>query len=81
MGRIIIAVALAAWTIHAGAAASCTATAKEKNLSGAAMNSFMKKCEVDALSACTATARDKKLAGAAKDSFTKKCVEDAVWSK
>ena len=42
------------------------------------MNSFMKKCEVDALSACTATARDKKLAGAAKDSFTKKCVKDAV---
>ena len=81
MGRIIIAIALAAWTIHAGAASNCTAMAQEKKLGGAAMNGFMKKCEVDALSVCTATARDKKLAGGAKDSFTKKCVTDAVGGK
>lgn len=58
--------------------ASCTATATEKKLAGAAKNSFMKKCEKDATDRCEATAAEKKLAGAAKTSFTKKCVKDAV---
>jgi hypothetical protein len=81
MGRIFVGIALAIWTIHAEAASSCTATAEEKKLAGAALNSFMKKCESEARSACDTTAKDKKLAGAAKDSFTKKCVGDAVGSK
>ena len=81
MGRIIICIVLAAWTINVGAAASCTATAQEKKLAGAAMSSFMKKCEADARSSCDAKAQEKKLAGAAKDSFSKKCVTDAVGSK
>ncbi|MGA8690898.1 MAG: hypothetical protein ACLQF1_05530 [Methyloceanibacter sp.] len=54
---------------------SCKATATDKKLAGAALNSFMKKCETDA---CDAKAADKKLSGAAKDSFTKKCVKDAT---
>jgi hypothetical protein len=81
MGQLIVGIALAVWAINAGAAASCTATAQEKKLDGAAMGSFMKKCEADAQSACDATAKEKKLAGAVKDSFTKKCVGDAVGSK
>ncbi len=57
---------------------SCKATAGMKKLSGAAMNSFMTKCETDAKTGCDKAAADKKLSGAAKDSFTKKCVTDAV---
>jgi hypothetical protein len=54
--------------------------AGSKKLAGAAMTSFMKKCQTDAKSACDKSAAEKKLAGAAKDSFTKKCVTDAVGS-
>ena len=57
---------------------SCKAQATDKKLSGAALTSFMKKCETDATTACDTAATDKKLAGAAKVSFTKKCVSDAV---
>ncbi len=66
----------AAWA----ADATCKASAGEKSLAGAAMTSFMKKCEADATTACTANATEKKLAGAAKTSFMKKCVADAVGS-
>jgi hypothetical protein len=59
-------------------APSCKAQATEKKLAGAALNSFMKKCESDAQKACDTSAAGKKLAGAAKASFTKKCVTDAV---
>ncbi len=59
-------------------APSCTATATEKKLAGAAKTSFMKKCTTDAEAACDKTAADKKLFGAAKTSFTKKCVNDSV---
>lgn len=58
--------------------ASCSATAAEKKLAGAAKTSFMKKCEQDASATCDMTAADKKLAGAAKKSFATKCVKDAV---
>lgn len=57
---------------------SCHAGAAEKKLAGAAKNSFLKKCEKDAMATCDAAAAEKKLAGAAKNSFTKKCVKDAV---
>ena len=60
--------------------ASCKAQAAEKKLAGAALNSFMKKCETDATKACETTATEKKLGGAAKTSFTKKCISDAVGS-
>lgn len=61
------------------AAPDCAAQASEKKLHGAALNSFMKKCERDAaIASCDAAAADKKLAGAAKTSFTKKCIRDAV---
>jgi psiF repeat len=57
---------------------TCKAQATEKKLAGAALNSFMKKCETDAQKTCDTSAADRKLAGAAKASFTKKCVTDAV---
>jgi psiF repeat-containing protein len=67
-----------AQTATPGAKPSCKAQATDKKLSGAALTSFMKKCEADATTACDTAAADKKLAGAAKVSFTKKCVTDAV---
>jgi len=73
-----------AQTAETGSAASTqtvdiyNAATTEKKLAGAAMTSFMKKCERDAATTCDVSAKDKKLAGAAKNSFTKKCVSDAV---
>lgn len=58
--------------------ATCKSQAAEKKLAGAAMNSFMKKCQTDATTSCNSQADSKKLAGAARTSFTKKCVTDAV---
>ena len=59
-------------------AASCKVEAGTKKLSGAAMTSFMTKCEKDATTTCETDSKDKKLAGAAKTSHMKKCVADAV---
>jgi hypothetical protein len=75
----------------ASAASDCAAKAVSKEgkpLSGAAMTSFVKKCEADsggaAASACAEKAIDKNgkaLAGAAKSSFMKKCEADAKGGK
>jgi hypothetical protein len=62
----------------AAADESCKAQASDKKLAGAALTSFMKKCETNATIACDTQAADKKLSGAAKNSFTKKCVNDAT---
>jgi hypothetical protein len=59
-------------------AASCKSQATEKKLAGAALKSFMTKCEKDSKATCDASATEKKLSGAARNSFTKKCVNDAV---
>lgn len=69
------AFALAAGNAHA---AACKVEASNKKLAGAALTSFMTKCEKDARAMCDKSAADKKLAGAAKDSHIKKCVNDAV---
>jgi hypothetical protein len=61
-------------------AESCKVEAGNKKLAGAAMTSFLKKCQTDATAACDKSAAEKKLSGAAKASFTKKCVSDAVGS-
>ena len=74
----IAAVASVATLTSASADESCKAQAGDKKLAGAALNSFMKKCETDAIAGCDTQAADKKLSGAAKDSFTKKCVKDAA---
>ena len=77
MKAAFLTLILALTTANASAA-SCTMTAEEKKLAGAAKTSFMKKCETDAATACGAAAADKKLSGAAKNSFVKKCVKDAT---
>jgi hypothetical protein len=76
MKPIIAAAILALLTTSAHA--TCKSDAADKKLAGAALNSFMKKCESDAKKTCEADAKDKKLAGAAKNSHVKKCVSDAT---
>lgn len=70
-----VVLAFAAGSAHA---AACKVEASNKKLAGAALNSFMTKCQNDAQATCDKSAADKKLAGAAKDSHIKKCVSDAV---
>lgn len=84
MKRILFVTALTLFATAAQAEGpTCSATAGDKKLAGAAKTSFVTKCEKDggksasAASACEAQAADKKLAGAAKNSFVKKCVADA----
>jgi hypothetical protein len=64
--------------VPATQSSTCKSQAAEKKLAGAALSSFLKKCQADATALCNTAAADKKLAGAAKASFTKKCVSDAV---
>ena len=56
--------------------ATCKDQATTKKLAGAAMTSFMTKCEKDASTACEVDSKAKKLAGAALDAHMKKCVAD-----
>jgi hypothetical protein len=80
MKRIALAVALSCAAFSSAVATDQTgkSQADTKKLAGAALTSFMKKCESDAQTACDKQAAHKKLSGAAKDSFTKKCVKDAT---
>lgn len=76
MKTIVLAVTLS--LMATSAFASCKSDAAAKKLAGAALTSFMTKCEKDANAACDKDSADKKLAGAAKTSHMKKCVSDAV---
>jgi hypothetical protein len=76
--NFLLAAVWLALGIHSASAASCKAQATEKKLAGAALASFMTKCETDAKVSCEAAAQERKLVGAAKASYTKKCAEDAV---
>ena len=78
MKTLIAACALICVVAAPALAESCKVQAGGKKLAGAALNSFMKKCDTDASAACDKQAADRKLAGAAKTSFTKKCHTDAV---
>ena len=79
MKTYIVAMALILTATGAYAqVATCKAQASEKKLAGAALTSFMKKCESDAKKTCAADTNEKKLSGAAKNSHMKKCVGDAV---
>jgi hypothetical protein len=80
MMKSIVFAAILSLVAGSAYADSCKVTAGSKKLSGAALTSFMTKCETDAKAGCDKAAAEKKLAGAAKDSFTKKCVSDAVGS-
>ena len=80
MKAILLATALSLCAVAAygQAPATCKSQASDKKLAGAAMTSFIKKCESDAKKSCDADAKAKKLSGAAKNSHMKKCVDDAV---
>lgn len=78
MKSTLFALLIASFATSAFAADTCKSQAADKKLAGAAMTSFMKKCQSDAAKTCDASAKDQKLNGAAKTSFTKKCVTDAV---
>jgi hypothetical protein len=78
--KYVIAIATCAALISTASyaqTATCKAQATEKKLAGAALKSFMTKCEKDATATCNKAAADKKLSGAAKTSNVKKCVSDA----
>jgi hypothetical protein len=79
MKRLILSVLISSFFMDGAVAGeTCKSQADAKKLAGAALTSFLKKCESDARTACDKQAADKKLSGAAKDSFTKKCVKDAT---
>jgi hypothetical protein len=65
----------------AALADTCQDQATAKKLAGAALNSFMTKCQKDAAATCQKASAEKKLSGAAKNSFETKCVNDAVGKK
>lgn len=77
----VAACALALIGVAHAQGGTCTASAAEKKLAGAALKSFMTKCEGDAKKSCDASSKEKKLAGAAQKSFTTKCVSDKVGAK
>ena len=76
--RVLLLAAAFALTAGSAHAEACKIEASNKKLAGAALNSFMTKCEKDAQAVCDQSAADKKLAGAAKNSHIKKCVTDAI---
>lgn len=76
MKTIVLALSLS--LMATSAFATCKSEAEGKKLAGAALKSFMTKCEKDANAACEKDSMDKKLAGAAKTSHMKKCVTDTV---
>ena len=73
-------VVLAFCLVSIPAFATCKSDAADKKLAGAALTSFMGKCQKDAQMKCDADSVDKKLAGAAKTAHMKKCVIEAVGS-
>lgn len=85
MKRILVAIAstLLFSQLAIAEGSACDSKAADKKLSGAAKNSFIKKCERDSASEavkanCDSKAAEKKLKGAAKNSFTKKCLADST---
>jgi hypothetical protein len=76
MKSMLLAAALS--LIVTSAHATCKSEAADKKLAGAALKSFMTKCEKDAKTKCEADSSAKKLAGAARTSHMKKCVLDEL---
>jgi hypothetical protein len=80
--KIILATVFAlATTVGANATCKTDAVSKDgKALAGAALKSFMTKCEKDAKTACDKDkdANGKPMKGAAKTSHMKSCVGDKV---
>jgi hypothetical protein len=82
MKRVIAIATLLSLAIPVAASAeTCQEQAAAKKLAGAALNSFMTKCQKQAAASCEQSAAAKKLAGAAKNSFETKCINEAVGKK
>jgi hypothetical protein len=62
------------------APATCKARAADQHLAGAALKSFMTKCQREAADKCKADSVAQNLKGAAAASHTKKCTADAIGS-
>lgn len=80
MKRIALALLITSFAVGSAMAQSCAtqAVSKEgKPLAGAAKNSFIKKCKVDACAPKAVSKDGKPLSGAAKNSFMKKCAQEA----
>jgi hypothetical protein len=78
---ITAAPAYLVWSTQAFATCKSDAVGKDgRPLAGAALKSYMTKCESDAKTACAADSKSKNLAGAALKSHMTKCVKDAVGS-
>jgi hypothetical protein len=84
MKRIAVAAALSLFALSSpalaqgsGTCATKAVSADGKPLSGAAKNSFVKKCKQDSCALKAVDKNGKALAGAAKASFMKKCEESA----
>ncbi|MGA7329916.1 MAG: hypothetical protein WBX25_36895 [Rhodomicrobium sp.] len=78
MRKIAIAAILALVPAASMAAVTCQEQASAKKLAGAALNSFMTKCQKQASANCQKASAEKKLSGAAKSSFETRCMKDAV---
>ena len=77
--KILLAAAFVFACTAANATCKTDAVSKDgKPLAGAALKSFMTKCEKDAKAKCTLESKTQKLNGAAATSHTKKCTMDAV---
>ena len=77
--RILLAAVFALVCTAANATCKTDAVSKDgKPFAGAALKSFMTKCEKDAKAKCAAESKDQKLRGAAANSHTTKCTKDAV---
>jgi hypothetical protein len=74
--KILIAAVFA--LVATSANATCKSDAADKKLAGAALKSFMTKCEKDAKAACAKDSADQKLKGAAANSHNKKCTMEKV---
>ena len=81
MKQIVLAAMITALAIGpAMAQETCSSKAVDKNgkqLAGAALNSFLKKCKREACLPKAVSAEGKKLSGSARNSFMRKCVRDA----
>jgi len=77
--KILLVAAFVFACTAANATCKTDAVSKDgKPLAGAALKSFMTKCEKDAKAKCALESKTQKLNGAAATSHTKKCTMDAV---
>ena len=79
MTRVVLMLLLSICVVSGALAApNCHDRAAEKKLAGAALTSFVKKCEFDAMASCDKAAADKKYQAPPKRASRIECVKDAA---